>query len=92
MALNTLWEKVEKISPSVIWWNLALLFFASFMPYSTGLVSKYFDSRLMQGLYGIIVIVTTVCNLFLHKALDRPNSGNKEQRKAIESCFSLISL
>ena len=27
MALNTLWEKVEKISPQIVWWNLFLLFF-----------------------------------------------------------------
>ena len=25
MALNTLWEKVEKISSEIIWWNLFLL-------------------------------------------------------------------
>ena len=35
MALNTLWEKVEKISPQIVWWNLFLLFFVSFMPPSS---------------------------------------------------------
>ena len=78
MALNTLWEKVEKISVRVIWWNLGLLFFSSFLPYATGLVSTYFTSKTIQGFYGIVVTVTTCCNYFLHKALDAPNVGNEE--------------
>lgn len=72
MALNSLWERVEKVSNSVIWWNLSLLFMSSFMPYATGLVSNNFDSKVMQGFYGLIVIITTICNWFLHKVLDMP--------------------
>lgn len=77
VALNSLWERVTRISTAVIWWNLALLFFASFMPYATGLVSTYFTSQATQAFYGIIVIVTTLCNYFLHKALDVPNADNE---------------
>lgn len=47
MALNTLWEKVEKIS-------------------------------------------TTVCNWFLHKALDKPNEDNKELLLATEAYRRLL--
>lgn len=31
IALNGIWEKVKQISNGVIWWNLLLLFLASFM-------------------------------------------------------------
>lgn len=90
MALNTLWEKVEEISPAVIWWNLLLLFLASFLPYATGLVSTYFNDKTIQGFYGIIVITTTVCNWFLHKALDKPNAGNADLLAATEAYRRLL--
>ena len=78
MALNGLWEKVEKISLPVIWLSLLLLFTSSFLPYATGLVSNNFHSKVMQGFYGLVVILTTVVNWFLHKVLDKPNADNKE--------------
>ena len=82
MALNTLWEKVEKISQRVIWWNLFLLFFVSFMPYATGIVSNHFMNHTAQLFYGLIVIMSTVANWFLHKAIDKPNIDQKELLEA----------
>lgn len=73
VGLNSIWEKAEKISRAVIWWNLLLLFLASLIPYATSLCSMYFDNRVIQGFYGIVVIAMTVCNYFLHKVLDVPN-------------------
>lgn len=90
MALNGLWEKVEKISTSVIWWSLGLLFMASFLPYATGLVSTYFNNMTIQAFYGIIVIVTTIFNWFLHKALDKPNAGNKELLAATDAYRKIL--
>ena len=60
------------------------------MPYATGLTSTYFNSRTMQAFYGIIVIVTTVCNWFLHKELDKPNKDNKELLKATAGYRKLL--
>lgn len=54
------------------------MFMSSFMPYATGLVSNNFDSKVMQGFYGLIVIITTICNWFLHKVLDMPNKDKPE--------------
>ena len=82
MALNTLWEKVEKISQRVIWWNLFLLFFVSFMPYATGIVSNHFMNHTAQLFYGLIVIMSTVANWFLHKVIDKPNIDQKELLEA----------
>ena len=90
MALNGIWERVEKISTGVIWWSLALLFFASFMPYATGLVSTHYDSKVMQGFYGLVVIVTTACNWLLHKVLDVPNKGNTELLAITEEYRKLL--
>ncbi|SKC60451.1 Uncharacterized membrane protein [[Eubacterium] yurii] len=90
MALNGLWENVERISTPVIWWSLGLLFMSSFLPYATGLVSTYFNNRTIQVFYGIIAIVTTVFNWFLHKSLESPNSDNKELIVAIEVYRKLL--
>lgn len=73
IGLNSIWEHVERVDNRVIWWNMGLLFTASFIPYATGLASVDFTSRTMQGFYGLVVIVMTTVNWFLHRALDRPN-------------------
>ena len=60
------------------------------MPYATGLVSTYFNSRTIQAFYGIIVILTTVCNLLLHNALDKPNFGNEVLLSQTESYRKML--
>lgn len=78
IALNGIWEKVQKISTAVTFANLVLLFLASFMPYATGLVSTYFNSKVVQGFYGLIIILITVANIILHKVIDGPNKDVPE--------------
>jgi uncharacterized membrane protein len=73
VGLNSIWEAVRRVNSAVIWWNMLLLFFASFVPYATILVSQHFESRMAQGFYGVVVIVMTVVNAVLHRALDAPN-------------------
>ncbi len=67
----------ERVSRTVLWWNLIFLFFSSFMPYATGLVSANFKNALTQAFYGIIVIVITCTNWVLHKVVDSANSRNE---------------
>ena len=90
VGLNSIWEKVENISTGVIWWNLLLLFLASLIPYATSLCSEYFTNRTMQAFYGIVVITMTVCNYFLHGALDKPNQGNLELLEATKAYRKLL--
>lgn len=82
VGLNDIWERAERINRAVIWWNLLLLFLASLIPYATSLCSTYYTSAVMQGFYGIVVISMTVCNLQLHKALDKPNEDVPELLEA----------
>lgn len=51
-----------------------LLFFASLIPYTTDLISRYFDNRIMQCAYGLVVLVMTGANWMLHRALEKPNA------------------
>lgn len=50
----------------------------------------YFNNRTIQVFYGIIVIVTTVFNWFLHKYLESSNADNKELIVAIEVYRKLL--
>ena len=84
-ALNIIWEKVVRINSTVVFWNLVLLFLASFMPYATGLVSIYMSVKLVQGFYGMIVILTTVCNWILHDVLEKADPSNLELARITRS-------
>lgn len=77
ISMNRIWEHVKRLSGVVIWWNLIFLFFSSFMPYATGIVSNNFDDRFSQVFYGSVIIAITICHLILHKLIDSPNSENE---------------
>lgn len=78
VSLHNIWHKVDKISTKIIWWNIALLFFASLIPYTTSLVSEYFNNGIIQAFYGLVVIFVTITNAILNIVLDEPNKENKE--------------
>ena len=70
--------QVSQVEKGGIWKDLYLLFFVSFMSYATGIVSSHFMNHTAQLFYGLIVIVSTVANWFLHKVIDKPNIDQKE--------------
>ena len=74
--------QVSQVEKGGIWKDLYLLFFVSFMPYATGIVSSHFMNHMAQLFYGLIVIVSTVANWFLHKVIDKPNIDQKELLEA----------
>lgn len=81
-GMYQIWSMVDKVSNKVIWWNIILLFLASLIPYTTSLVSKYFNDRTIQALYGVVVILLTIANIVLNKVIDEPNKDNKVLLKA----------
>ena len=82
--------QVRQIEKGEIWKNLYLLFFVSFMPYATGIVSSHFMNHTAQLFYGLIVIVSTVANWFLHKVIDKPNIDQKELLEATAQYRKLL--
>jgi uncharacterized membrane protein len=58
-----------------------LLFLLSLIPYTTSLVSTYYDNAVIQGFYGIVVILISLVNIILNKVLNRANKGNKDLSK-----------
>ena len=60
------WDKVEKINNKLVWSSVVLLFFSSFIPYTTSLVSADFNNAVAQSLYGIVVLLVTASNVWLY--------------------------
>ena len=82
--------QVSQVEKGGIWKDLYLLFFVSFMPYATGIVSSHFMNHTAQLFYGLIVIVSTVANWFLHKVIDKPNIDQKELLEATAQYRKLL--
>ena len=79
--LHNTWSKANIISTKVIGWNIVLLFLLSLIPYTTSLVSTYYDNAVIQGLYGVVVIIISIVNIGLNKMLQRANKDNKSLMK-----------
>lgn len=90
MGMNSVWDKAEFINNKIVGWTLILLFFASFIPYATDLVSQHFYNHTMQGFYGIIVILMTLVNWHLHHVLDEPNRENPALLEATAAYRKLL--
>ncbi len=79
--LHNIWSKASKISTRVIGWNMVLLFLLSLIPYATSLVSTYYDNAVIQGFYGVVVIIISIVNIGLNKMLQGANKDNKSLKK-----------
>ncbi|WP_130811131.1 TMEM175 family protein [Olsenella sp. Marseille-P4559] len=78
MSLNEVWDNVKRIDNATVMWTLILLFLASLIPYTTDLVSYYFESRIVQCGYGLVVLLMTGANWMLHRTLEAPNADVAE--------------
>ena len=83
IGLHNEWQDVKKISIPVIWYSLSILFFSSLFPYVTKIVSNHFDDSFAQGLYGVIVVLTTLSNILLSDSLVKANAENEVLRRKI---------
>lgn len=64
------YHAVEKINQKTVWSAIVLLFFSSFYPYATKLIADAFQNKVMQGLYGVVVLLITFAVLVYYKQLD----------------------
>jgi len=84
-------ELEKPTTPSLqAFWDLRQNFFAYFLSFSTGIVSSHFMNHTAQLFYGLIVIVSTVANWFLHKVIDKPNIDQKELLEATAQYRKLL--
>ena len=89
MALNTLWEKVEKIPTN------CLVEFVSFIFCFIYALCYWNSQQSFHESYGTALlwtdrIVSTVANWFLHKVIDKPNIDQKELLEATAQYRKLL--
>lgn len=72
--LHRSWDVVDKINTNLVWSSVVLLFFSSFFPYSTALVSADFNNPVAQTFYGVIVLLVTASNVWMYHELRQINS------------------
>lgn len=72
--LHRTWDHVEKINNQLVWSSLILLFFSSFFPYTTALVSADFNNSVAQSLYGFVILFVTGCNVWMYRELSKLNT------------------
>lgn len=71
--LHIEWEQARHVSVPVLWWTIIMLFFASFAPYTTGMVADHFFNAAVQCIYGIVVMLVSLSNLMLSRCLHTAN-------------------
>ena len=71
--LHRSWVVVDNINSNLVWSSIVLLFFSSFFPYATALVSADFNSSVAQTFYGVIVLLVTACNVWMYHELHKLN-------------------
>ncbi len=76
--LHNEWHGVVRITKTVVWLSLILLFVSSWIPYSISVINLDVHNKLGQGLYGMSVLLVTFANLLLSYVLG----------KCHEECFS----
>lgn len=75
--MHTGWHDIKKISPKVVWNTMFLLFFSSFFPYVTSLVSQNFYNEVAQVFYGVIILAVTTFNTLMYRSLAEIPENNK---------------
>ena len=75
--IHTLWHDVETIDRSVLFTNLALLFFSSMIPFFAVYFGRNITSKVPAILYGADVIIVTLLNELSAEFLAKHNASVK---------------
>ena len=60
--IHNLWHDVDTVDRGVLWVNIAMLFFASMIPFFVVYVGRNLNSLVPQLLYGLDVLMITIFN------------------------------
>lgn len=84
IGIHRTWHDVEVISDETVVSMIILLFFSSFFPYTTSIVSTNFNNLFAQLLYGFISIMVTICVRWNYKTLSKADKNNTKLKQDIE--------
>ena len=67
--MHRTWDNITSINNKLVWISLLLLFFSSFFPYTTNIVATNFNNSVAQALYGIVVLLVSLTNVWMYQEL-----------------------
>jgi hypothetical protein len=76
---------VSRVSGTVLWANLHLLFWLSLIPFSTAWMSEHRFPPIPTAVYGIVLLAAAIAYLILQTALLRAEGDDSSLRTAIGS-------
>lgn len=79
--IHNIWHNVDIIDKSVLWANIAMLFFSSMIPFLVVYVGRNIGEIVPQLLYGIDVLLITICNEISVELLGRHHECIRRQLK-----------
>ena len=68
-------QQIDKISHKTVWSAIVMLFFSSLFPYTTKLISTDFNNKLVQVIYGIVILLITFSVMWYYSTLVEVNNN-----------------
>ena len=81
--IHSEWQEISRISQSVVWHGIFLLFFSSWIPYTISLVNENPHNKVAQVFYGIAVFAVTFANIALSKAVEKCHDKEDEDEAQV---------
>ena len=76
-------QATEKVSGTVLWANLHLLFWLSLVPFATGWAGENHFAPLPTALYGVILLLAAFAFLFLQRAIQAAEGPQSTLARAV---------
>ena len=70
---HNFWHRIERVSTPTILSDMVMLFFSSFFPLTTHMVTDNFWNPLAQVTYGVVILLVTAANVVLYARLRADN-------------------
>ncbi len=83
MTFNNVFEMVNKVDNRVVFVTVIMLFICSLIPYATLLAAEYFHTRLIQLMYGAIIILADASICWMYDTLCRADRENGQLKQYI---------
>lgn len=93
ISIHNLWHHVDVIDRGVLWTNIAMLFFASMIPFLVVYAGRNLTERVPQTLYGLDALFITILNEVSAEQLARHHECVKKQLSSFRrSVFTDIGI
>ena len=90
--LHSVWDHVKVVTRPILFVNLFTLFFSSMIPFFTVYLGRHIGEKIPQVLFGIDVMLVTICNAVSNELLAKSNEEIKERLPLMRNAFFIDGL